>query len=70
MSSEEYVSDQEPLELVAVCGSTEGQMIEELLKNNGIDCTLQGDVRSTPWPRSRGRREPSRHGTRTSPSTL
>ncbi|PYS55690.1 MAG: hypothetical protein DMG13_02985 [Acidobacteria bacterium] len=50
MSSEQYLSDREPLEVVAVCGPTEGQMIEELLKNNGIDCTLQGDVTSTPWP--------------------
>ena len=41
---------QEPLEMVAVAGPAEAQMIEELLKNNGIDCTLQGDVVSTPWP--------------------
>jgi hypothetical protein len=25
-------------------------MIEEVLKNNGIDCSLQGDVASTTWP--------------------
>src|SRR5262250_852604 len=40
----------EPLEMVAVAGPAEAQMIEEMLKNNGIECTLQGDVVSTPWP--------------------
>jgi hypothetical protein len=25
-------------------------MIEEVLKKNGIDCTLRGDVASTPFP--------------------
>ena len=25
-------------------------MIEELLRNNGIYCTLQGNVDSAPWP--------------------
>ena len=40
----------EPLEIVAVAGPAEAQMIEELLRNNGIDCTLQGDVVSAPWP--------------------
>jgi hypothetical protein len=34
-------SDQE---MIATCGATEGQMIEEMLKNNGIECTLQGNV--------------------------
>jgi len=41
---------QESLEMVAVAGPAEAQMIEEMLKNNGIDCTLQGDVVSTTWP--------------------
>ena len=50
MSSEQDLPDKEPLEIVAVCGPTEAQMIEEVLNNNGIDCTLQGDVASTPWP--------------------
>jgi hypothetical protein len=40
----------EPLEMVAVAGPAEAQMIEEMLKNNGIDCTLQGDVVSDLWP--------------------
>jgi hypothetical protein len=42
--------DEEPLKLITVCGPTEGQMIEEMLLNNGIRCTLQGDVSSTPLP--------------------
>src|SRR5438552_16795003 len=50
MSSEQDLPNKEPLEIVAVCGPTEAQMIEEVLNNNGIDCTLQGDVASTPWP--------------------
>jgi hypothetical protein len=49
-SPEQDLPNDEPLEIIAVCGPTEGQMIEELLRNNGIDCTLQGDVTSTPWP--------------------
>ena len=32
------------LEMVATCGPTEAQMIQELLNNNGIECTLQGNV--------------------------
>ena len=50
MTNENDKPDNEPLEIVAVAGPAEAQMIEELLKNNGIDCTLQGDVVSTPWP--------------------
>jgi hypothetical protein len=50
MTNEKDLPDDEPLELIAVAGPAEAQMIEELLKNNGIDCTLQGDVVSTPWP--------------------
>jgi hypothetical protein len=41
---------EESLEMVAVAGPSEAQMIEEMLRNNGIECTLQGDVVSTPWP--------------------
>ena len=40
----------EPLEMVAVAGPAEAQMIEELLQNNGIECTLGGDVASIPLP--------------------
>lgn len=38
------------LEMIATCGPTEAQMIEELLKNNGIECTLQGNVVSNLLP--------------------
>lgn len=50
MTNERDLADREPLEIVAVGGPAEAQMIEEILKNNGIECTLQGDVVSTPWP--------------------
>jgi|SRR5579883_2111921 len=50
MTNEKDLPDHEPLEMVAVAGPAEAQMIEEMLRNNGIDCTLQGDVVSTPWP--------------------
>ncbi len=42
MTNEKDLPDEEPLEVVAVSGPAEAQMIEELLKNNGIECTLQG----------------------------
>jgi hypothetical protein len=32
------------LVMVATCGVTEASMIEELLRNNGIESTLQGNV--------------------------
>jgi hypothetical protein len=50
MTNERDLRDNEPLKMVAVAGPAEAQMIEEMLRNNGIDCTLQGDVVSTPWP--------------------
>ena len=50
MTNERDLPNDEPLEIVAVAGPSEAQMIEEMLRNNGIDCTLQGDVVSTPWP--------------------
>src|SRR5213083_1738454 len=50
MTNEKDLSNDEPLEMVAVAGPAEARMIEEMLKNNGIDCSLQGDVVSTPWP--------------------
>jgi hypothetical protein len=50
MTNEKDIADNEPLEIVAVAGPAEAQMMEEMLKNNGIECTLQGDVISTPWP--------------------
>ena len=50
MTNEKDLPENEPLEVVAVAGPVEAQMIEEILRNNGIACTLQGDVVSTPWP--------------------
>ncbi len=50
MTNEKDVSDTERLEIVAVAGPAEAQMIEEILKNNGIGVSLQGAVVSTPWP--------------------
>jgi hypothetical protein len=50
MTEERDLSNDQPLEMVAVAGPAEAQMIEEILKNNGIECSLQGDVVSTPWP--------------------
>jgi hypothetical protein len=38
------------LEMIATCGPTEAQMIEELLRNNGIESTLQGNVPSNLLP--------------------
>ena len=48
--TEENALPNEDMELVAVAGPAEAQMIEEILKNNGIVASLQGDVVSTPWP--------------------
>src|SRR5215472_11754170 len=39
-----------PLELVKTCGPTEAEMIQEMLTNNGIDSTLQGEVSATTIP--------------------
>src|SRR5215471_17798170 len=50
MTNEKDFLNDEPLKIVAATGPAEAQMIEEMLKNNGIECTLQGDVVSTPWP--------------------
>jgi len=50
MTNENELLDDEPLKIVAVSGPAEARMIEEILTNNDIDCTLQGDVVSTPWP--------------------
>ena len=50
MTNEKDLDNEEPLEIVAVAGPAEAQMIEELLRNNGINSTLQGAVPSNPWP--------------------
>jgi hypothetical protein len=45
MTNEQDLPDDEALELLTVCEDpTEAKMIEEMLKNNDIDCVLQGDV--------------------------
>lgn len=50
MTNEKDLHEDEPLEVVAVSGPAEAQMIEEILGNNGIECSLQGNVPSNPWP--------------------
>lgn len=45
MTNEQDLPDEQPLELLTVSNDpTEAKMIEEMLKNNDIDCMLQGDV--------------------------
>ncbi len=50
MTNEKDLHQEDPLQVVAISGPAEAQMIEEMLKTNGIDCILQGDVPSTPLP--------------------
>ena len=50
MTNRKDLPDETPLELIKICGPTEAQMIEEMFRNNGIECMLQGDVSSNPWP--------------------
>ena len=50
MTNEKDFPGEDALDIVAVAGPAEAQMIEEVLKNNGIDCTLRGNVASTPFP--------------------
>jgi hypothetical protein len=50
VTDEKDLSNDEPLEMIAVAGPAEAQMIGEMLKNNGIDCVLDGNVLSSPWP--------------------
>ena len=42
--------EEKPFELVKVSGPTEAQMIQEVLQNNGIDCTLQGEMAAATLP--------------------
>lgn len=45
MTHEPDLPDEQPLALLTVLNDpTEAQMIAEMLKNNEIDCLLQGDV--------------------------
>jgi hypothetical protein len=41
---------QTDLELVKTSGPVEAEMIQEVLQNNGIDCTLQGDAAANTIP--------------------
>ena len=50
MTHQETPDANEPLEVVAVSGPAEAQMIVETLRNNGIECYLQGNVASNPLP--------------------
>src|SRR5579884_967553 len=43
MSKRNALRKDEPLAVVRICGPTEAEMIQEMLANNGIDCTLQGE---------------------------
>src|ERR1043165_8986508 len=38
------------LELVKTSGPVEAEMIQEILQNNGIECTLQGDMAANTIP--------------------
>jgi hypothetical protein len=41
---------QTDLELVKTSGPVEAEMIQEILENNGIECTLQGDAAANTIP--------------------
>src|SRR6476646_7027574 len=50
MRKENTLRDEEPLELVKICGPTEAEMIQEMLLHNGIESTLQGEVSAQTIP--------------------
>jgi hypothetical protein len=50
MAKRDFVPDEKPLELVKACGPTEAEMIQEMLKNNGIESDLQGDFAAITIP--------------------
>jgi hypothetical protein len=50
MGKDNTMPDREPLELIKVCGPTEAEMIAEMLRNNGIECTLQGESSANTLP--------------------
>src|SRR5262245_2795927 len=50
MSSQESMQHDESLELVKICGPTEAEMVAEVLRNNGIESTLQGEIAATQLP--------------------
>jgi hypothetical protein len=43
-------ADDEALRMVYIAGPTQAPMIEELLKNNGIDSIVQGEVEASLLP--------------------
>jgi hypothetical protein len=43
MNQEDDTNNEEPLEMVKISGPMEAEMIQEMLKNNGIEATLQGE---------------------------
>jgi hypothetical protein len=43
MSQENNANNEEALEMVRISGPTEAEMIQEMLGNNGIEATLQGE---------------------------
>jgi len=43
MSHEKNANHEEPLEMVRISGPMEAEMIQEMLRNNGIESTLQGE---------------------------
>lgn len=50
MTNQESVQPDESLELVKICGPTEAEMVAEMLRNNGIESTLQGELSATQLP--------------------
>lgn len=50
MAKQNPLPDNEPLELVKICGPTEAEMIQEVLANNGIATTLQGELAANTLP--------------------
>jgi hypothetical protein len=50
MRKHNTLPEEGPMELVKVCGPTEAEMIAEVLRNNGIDCTLQGELSANTLP--------------------
>jgi hypothetical protein len=45
MTNEEALPDDEAMEIVKICSDpAQAKMLEEMLTNNGIKCTLMGDV--------------------------
>ena len=50
MSNQESLQHDESLELVKICGPTEAEMVGEMLRNNGIESTLQGELSATQLP--------------------